>query len=160
MWKKWEGKKLYKTLESNPEIRTVNRFTSTKLNNRNILYLMSTCMCVCVCVCVQRVSNSLYPMDYIVQGILQARILEWAAFPFSRGPSQPRDQTQVSRIAGRFFTTEPQGKLTQLKNRKILYLRCTCVCVRVCICKALSIYFFLEFQSVNFKVGQNLILKP
>ena len=44
------------------------------------------------------------PMDYTVHGILQARILEWVAFPFSRGSSQPRDQTQVSRIAGRFFT--------------------------------------------------------
>ena len=42
------------------------------------------------------------PMDYIVHGILQARILEWVAFPFSRGSSQPRDQTQVSRIAGFF----------------------------------------------------------
>ena len=37
-------------------------------------------------------------------GILQARILEWAAIPSSRGFSQPRDQTQVSRIAGRFST--------------------------------------------------------
>ena len=37
--------------------------------------------------------------------ILQARILEGVAFPFSRGSSQPRDRTQVSRIAGRFFTT-------------------------------------------------------
>ena len=44
------------------------------------------------------------PMDYIVYGIFQARILEWVAFPFSRGSSQPRDQIQVSRIAGRFFT--------------------------------------------------------
>ena len=44
------------------------------------------------------------PMDYTVHGILQARILEWVAFPFSRGSSQPRDQTQVSRTAGRFFT--------------------------------------------------------
>ena len=43
------------------------------------------------------------PMDYMVHGILQARILEWVAFPFSRGSSQPRDQTQVSRIAGGFF---------------------------------------------------------
>ena len=41
----------------------------------------------------------------IVHGILQARILEWVAFPSSRGYSQPRDQTQVSRIAGRFFTS-------------------------------------------------------
>ena len=45
------------------------------------------------------------PMDYTVHGILQARILELVAFPFSRGFSQPRDQTQVSRIAGRLFTS-------------------------------------------------------
>ena len=44
-------------------------------------------------------------MDYTVHGILQARISEWVAFPFSRGSSQPRDQTQVSHIAGRFFTS-------------------------------------------------------
>ena len=44
------------------------------------------------------------PIDYTIHGILEARILEWVAFPFSRGSSQPRDQTQVSRIAGRFFT--------------------------------------------------------
>ena len=37
--------------------------------------------------------------------ILQARILEWVAFPFFRGSSQPRDQTQVFCIAGRFFTS-------------------------------------------------------
>ena len=37
-------------------------------------------------------------------GILQARILEWVVIPFSRGSSQPRDQTQVSLIAGRFST--------------------------------------------------------
>ena len=43
------------------------------------------------------------PMDYTVHGILQARILEWVAFPFSRGSSNPRDQTQVSHIAGGFF---------------------------------------------------------
>ena len=36
------------------------------------------------------------PMDCTVQGILQARILEWVAFPFSRGSSQPRHRTQVS----------------------------------------------------------------
>ena len=39
-----------------------------------------------------------------VQGILQARLLEWVAVPFSRGSSQPTGQTQVSWIAGRFFT--------------------------------------------------------
>ena len=50
------------------------------------------------------------PMDYIVCGILQARILEWVAFPFSRGSSQPRDQTQVCHIAGGFFTSKATGK--------------------------------------------------
>ena len=44
------------------------------------------------------------PMDYTVQGILQARILEWVAFPSSRGTSQPRNRTQVSHIAGELFT--------------------------------------------------------
>ena len=44
------------------------------------------------------------PMDYTVHGILQARILEWVAISFSRGSSQPRDQTQVFHITGRFFT--------------------------------------------------------
>ena len=49
------------------------------------------------------------PMDYSppgssVHGIFQAGILEWVAIPFSRGSSPPRDQTQVSCIAGKFFT--------------------------------------------------------
>ena len=44
-------------------------------------------------------------MDYNVHGILQARILEWVAFLFSRGSSQPRDWTEASRIAGGFFTS-------------------------------------------------------
>ena len=45
------------------------------------------------------------PKDYTVHGILQARILERVAFPFSRGSSQPRDGTQVSHIAGGFLTS-------------------------------------------------------
>ena len=50
------------------------------------------------------------PPGSSVHGILQARILEWVAIPFSRGSSQPRDWTQVSRIAGGFLPTEPKGK--------------------------------------------------
>ena len=38
-------------------------------------------------------------------GFIQARILEWVAVPFSRESSHPRDQIQVSHIAGRFFTS-------------------------------------------------------
>ena len=58
--------------------------------------------------------NSLRPMGCSqpgsVQRILQARILEWVAIPFSWGSSQPRDQIRVSCITGGFFTTEPPGK--------------------------------------------------
>ena len=43
-------------------------------------------------------------MNYIVHVILQTVILEWVAFPFSRGSSQPGDWTQVSHILGKFFT--------------------------------------------------------
>ena len=69
------------------------------------------------------------PMDYRVYGILWARILEWVAFPLSRGSSQPRDQAQVSRIAGGFFTTwatrdapvkQPQIKCLHLSNTTIV----------------------------------------
>ena len=60
-------------------------------------------------------------MDYSlsgssIHGILQARILDWAAIPFSRGSSQSGDRTQVSCIAGRFFTVWARRD----KEKKIL----------------------------------------
>ena len=77
------------------------------------------------------------PMDYTVH--LQARVLECVAFPFSRGSSQPRDWTQVSHTAGRFFTSWAIGKpkntgvgslsflqkifLTQELNQALLHCR-------------------------------------
>ena len=48
-----------------------------------------------------------------VHGILQARILEWVAMPSSRRSSQPQDGTQVSHIAGRFFTVWATRKAPQ-----------------------------------------------
>ena len=47
---------------------------------------------------------------YTVHGILQARILEWVAFPFSKGSFQPRDQTRVSPLQADSLPIEPQGK--------------------------------------------------
>ena len=60
------------------------------------------------------------PMECTVHGILQARILVWVDFSFSRGSSQPRDQTQVSRIAGRFFTSwdTREAPMIRLNNNK------------------------------------------
>ena len=73
-----------------------------------------TCVCVCVCACVcvivtQSCLTLCDPMDYNssgspVHGILQERIWEWVAVPFSRGSSQLKDQNRVSHIARRFFT--------------------------------------------------------
>ena len=59
---------------------------------------------ICVCLGARSCPTLCDPMDYTVHEILEARILAWVAFPFSRGSSQPRDCTQVSHIAGRFFT--------------------------------------------------------
>ena len=49
-------------------------------------------------------TNPIHGRFFSVHGILQARILEWIAIPFSRGSSWPSDRTQVSHIIGRFFT--------------------------------------------------------
>ena len=81
---------------------------------------LCVCVCVCVCVCMQkkhyspsRVQLFVTPSIVIsVHGILQARILQWVALPFSRESSWPRNRTQVSRIAGRFFTVWATSKLT------------------------------------------------
>ena len=50
------------------------------------------------------------PPGFFVHGILQARILEWVAIPFSERSSQPRDRILVSCIAGRFLTFWATGK--------------------------------------------------
>ena len=55
-------------------------------------------------------SDSLWLSDCIVHGILQARRMEWVAFPFSRGSSQPRGQTQVSALQADSLPDEPQRK--------------------------------------------------
>ena len=66
------------------------------------------------------------PMGYTVQGILQARILEWVVFPFSRGSSQPRELTQVSEALERSkcikYQTIMSPKLANICSRKISLL--------------------------------------
>ena len=91
-------------------------------------YTARVCVCVCVCVSLQSCLTLCGPMDYSlpvssVHGILQVRILQWVAMPPSRGSSWLRDQIWVSCgscIAGRFFTTEPPGKLIYIY--KILWI--------------------------------------
>ena len=78
------------------------------------------------------------PIDYRVHGILQASILDWVAFPFSRGSSKPRDQTQVSRILGRFLPhcrqilhqLSYQGSFCQFFNVQFFSTSCHHITVR------------------------------
>ena len=56
------------------------------------------------------------PMDYTVNGILQARILEWVTFPFFRWSSRPRNRTRVSCTAGGFFTNWAIREAQQIKK--------------------------------------------
>ena len=60
------------------------------------------------------------PPGSFVHGILQARILEWVAMSFSRGSSQPRDWTQVSQTAGRFFTVWATWKVQGCENLRLM----------------------------------------
>ena len=62
-----------------------------------VLFITQLCLILCN-------PTDCGPPGSSVHGILQARILEWVAIPFSTGSSQPRDQTRVSCIAGRFLT--------------------------------------------------------
>ena len=63
-------------------------------------------MCTLVAQSCLTLSDSMHcsPPGFFVHWILQATILQWIAIPFSRISSQPRDQTQISHIGGRFLT--------------------------------------------------------
>ena len=107
------------------------------------------------------------PMGYAVCGILQARILEWVAVPFSRGSSQPRGRTQVSCLAGGFFTSWATRESQFIINHLLMVLykkgygRCwfivrSPVSVILLFCLLLntwqSLLPFLEMQSYAFSV--------
>ena len=66
------------------------------------------------------------PPGSSVHGILQARVLEWVAIPFSKGSSRPRDQAQVSCIAGRFFIWANREAFwgANMHRKQSLSLRC------------------------------------
>ena len=63
------------------------------------------------------------PQDSFLHGISQARILEWVAMPFSRGSSQPRNGTQVSGIASRFFTVGTTREVPVYYRNGLRFLR-------------------------------------
>ena len=80
------------------------------------------------------------PPDFSVNEILQARILEWIAIPFSRGTSQPRDWTLVSYIAGRFFTFWATGKSVPVRMA-IIKMSTSHKCCRGCGEKGMLLHY-------------------
>ena len=80
------------------------------------------------------------PPGFSVYGIVQARILEWIAIPFSRGTSQPRDRTLVSCIVGRFFTVWATGKSTYLYTHTF-YIDGNMHLILVCLLSSYSVIY-------------------
>ena len=98
------------------------------------------------------VSDSLQPHGlYTVHGILQARILEWVAFSFSRGSSQPKNQTQVSHTEGGFFTAEPPGKPTFLSKM-------TKIILHFLGCFSVFYHFYADLLNTNLGFHPKLVL--
>ena len=89
-----------------------------RFRGKQAVHIASTTGRCCCCIVTKLCLTLCNPMECSssgssVNGISQATILEWVAIFFSSGFSQPRDRTPVSCIsclAGKFFTTEPQGK--------------------------------------------------
>ena len=123
------------------------------------MLLWNMCQFLCAVLClVAQLCPALYdPKDCSLtgssaMGILQARILEWAAMVSSRRFSQPRDQTQVSCIAGRFFTIWALGKpqhyiLLQVqmpKYRSVLSLN---VCYPVELSMTMALFYICAVQD-------------
>ena len=104
-------------------------------------------------------SDSLRPSGLLVRRILQARILEWVAFPFSRGSSQPRDQTQVSHIASGFFTSWATREAHLLKAQSFSTEICLAgphfcniklaVCPWLWVSFLISVSLFLQQSSIT-----------
>ena len=76
----------------------------TEINQKATLYLLSLFFSAKSCPILFRPMDCSLPVPS-VPGIYQTRILEWVAFSFSRESSQPRDRTQISQLAGGFFTS-------------------------------------------------------
>ena len=89
--------------------------------------------------------------------ILQARILEWVAISFSRGSSQPRDQTLVSCIAGRFFTIWAIREANQNDCYRSVVKLCSTLCDPMD-CSMPGFLSFTIFQSLLKPMSIELVM--
>ena len=117
---------------------------------------------VCVCKSLSCVWFFVTPMDSSLpgssgDGILQARIWEWVAIPFSRGSSLPRNQTHVSHIAGRFFVVwaNVQAACSTPESNKILYLNSVWIKIKLAML-LLYIVIFLTLDTNNLQSNHEM----
>ena len=90
--------------------------TTQRLNNNNLLKMLVTQLPLILC---NPIDCS--PPGSSAHGFLQARILKWVAIPFSRGSSQPRDWTQISSTADRFFAIRATTEATSISQTSLIY---------------------------------------
>ena len=91
--------------------------------------------------------RGLYSTRLFIHGISQARIMEWVAISFSRGSFRPRNQTPVSCLAGRFFTTESPWKPAKASIKRCALWFFTVFLSQVFI-------KFLSFSWINIKLSR------
>ena len=84
------------------DIKSFGDWLNNKIDVLNIIEVKVKAAQVCLTLC--------NPMDYTVHAILQARILEWVAFPFSRGSSNPGIEPRSPTLQADSLPAEPQGK--------------------------------------------------
>ena len=126
-----------------------NQTPVSSLLSETVVVVLVTQSCPTLCDC-----TDYRPPGSSIHGILQARILEWVAIPFSRGSSRPRDQTQASYTASRFFTIWATGKIwnigiTQRLGSCVFYGSCQ---------SASCLYLDKEEISVTVTTARNCFL--
>ena len=137
--------------------------TNSHVNKMCAWSLLFTMLCVCAkslqsCTTLCSTMDCSLPCSS-VHGILQVRILEWVAMPSSRGSSQSRDGTQVSCIAGVFFTIwatrEAHSGIVLNYYTRLFFMACFNYFVHACTCNLKSILYPGKKVKVKVKVAQS-----
>ena len=109
--------------------------------------------------------HGLYPPGSSIHGISQARILRWVAISFSRGSSQPRDQTHIACLVCRFFTTEP-ALVSRLLTFKLLTIWIQNLHIQLCCWKKILLAylflhhsFYMRYSWLLSKAGRQRLIK-
>ena len=144
-------------------VKLKNQVKVGKQNQRNLCFVelhlwekKTQCGILRLCLVAQSCPTLCNPIDCSppgssVHGDSPGKILEWVKMPVSRGSSQSRDQTQISHIAGGFFTIWATGK--PLNTRTFCFCKYPWVCTQVCawVLSGGSVEFWIRSNNIVFK---------